>query len=184
MENATASSASNWSWQFVSLRSHRRPARVTAAEAIEQIDIGGPRWFVPRKNHAFCDGCHRAKQYPEILDQVRAAGSTTIDLRRQLAAAAFAHTAKYDRGICRLVCPGFNRKNCRDEARQSFQVAASRFAFRSTSCVMSETRTSRGLYVVQNGSGTSLGGGSISVSARQLNGKELSYNNLLDLDMP
>src|SRR4051812_29943705 len=73
---------------------------VTAAEAIEQIDIGGPSLVrAAAKNHAFVTVATDENQYPDILAQVSATGSTTFDLRRQLAAAAFAHTAKYDQAI-------------------------------------------------------------------------------------
>ena len=73
---------------------------VTAAEAIEQIDIGGPSLVrAAAKNHAFVTVATDAGQYPDILTEIKNAGSTTFDLRRRLAAAAFAHTANYDQTI-------------------------------------------------------------------------------------
>jgi phosphoribosylaminoimidazolecarboxamide formyltransferase/IMP cyclohydrolase len=69
-------------------------------QAIEQIDIGGPTLVrAAAKNHAFTTVATDAAQYSEILDQIAVYGCTTLELRRRLAAAAFAHTARYDRAI-------------------------------------------------------------------------------------
>ena len=73
---------------------------VTHDEAIEQIDIGGPTLVrAAAKNHAFTTIATGAAQYSEILDQITAHGCTTLELRRRLAAEAFAQTARYDRAI-------------------------------------------------------------------------------------
>ena len=73
---------------------------VTQEEAIEQIDIGGPTLVrAAAKNHAFTTIATHAAQYSEILDQIKANGCTTIELRRRLAGEAFAQTARYDRAI-------------------------------------------------------------------------------------
>jgi len=142
-----------------------------------------PRWFGRGQEPCLCDGATDAKQYPEILDQVRAAGSTTIDSSADnFAAAAFSPTRPNTTGNCRLVCPGFHRKNCRGRSPPELpkslhldlrQVNVLRYG--------ENPHQPAGLYVVQNGSGLPWGGLNL-VSARQLNGKELSYNNLLDLD--
>ena len=73
---------------------------VTPEEAIEQIDIGGPTLVrAAAKNHAFTTIATHAAQYSEILDEITLHGCTTPELRRRLAAEAFAHTAGYDRAI-------------------------------------------------------------------------------------
>ena len=73
---------------------------VTVEEAIEQIDIGGPTLVRgAAKNHAFVTIACEPGQYAAILEQFRAGGATTPELRRELAGAAYAHTGKYDTAI-------------------------------------------------------------------------------------
>ncbi len=73
---------------------------VADAEAIEQIDIGGPTLIrAAAKNHRFTAVATAPEQYAEILEQVTTTGGTTLALRRQLATAAFVRTAHYDRAI-------------------------------------------------------------------------------------
>jgi phosphoribosylaminoimidazolecarboxamide formyltransferase/IMP cyclohydrolase len=73
---------------------------VSIEEAIEQIDIGGPSMVrSAAKNHAFVTLATDATQYETILQQIETHGRTTPELRRQLAAAAFARTAAYDTAI-------------------------------------------------------------------------------------
>ena len=143
---------------------------VTLAEAIEKIDIGGPSLVrAAAKNHAFTTIATDAAQYSAILEQVTADGSTTPELRQKLAAEAFAHTAKYDRAIADYFAgqtaegpfpgtlnPSLRRRSVLRYGENPHQQAA--------------------LYAQSNPAGANL------VSARQLHGKGLSYNNLLDLD--
>ncbi|QDU33332.1 Bifunctional purine biosynthesis protein PurH [Poriferisphaera corsica] len=74
---------------------------VTDPEAIEQIDIGGPCMIrSSAKNHRFVTCVTDPKQYDRICnDMDDNAGSTTFNLRRELAAAAFTRTAEYDTAI-------------------------------------------------------------------------------------
>jgi phosphoribosylaminoimidazolecarboxamide formyltransferase / IMP cyclohydrolase len=143
---------------------------VTREEVIEQIDIGGPTLVrAASKNHAFTTIATHASQYSEILEQIAAHGCTTFELRRRLAGEAFAHTAVYDQAIADFfaganaegpfpgtVTLGLTRKMVLRYGENPHQQAA--------------------VYSKIDGCGASV------VSARQLNGKELSYNNLLDLD--
>lgn len=143
---------------------------VTMAEAIEKIDIGGPSLVrAAAKNHAFVTIATDAEQYSEILEQIAANGCTNLELRVRLAGEAFAHTAKYDRAIAAYFAglrtegefPGtlnfsLRRKEVLRYGENPHQKAA--------------------LYATTGQAGANL------VSAMQLNGKELSYNNLLDLD--
>ena len=74
--------------------------QTTFDEAIEQIDVGGPSLIrAAAKNHAFVTVATDAEQYAEILEEISATGSTTPELRRRLAQAAFARLAAYDRTI-------------------------------------------------------------------------------------
>ena len=143
---------------------------VTPEEAIEKIDIGGPTMVrAAAKNHAFCTIATDTSQYSIILEQVQKHGCTSLALRRKLAGEAFAHTASYDTAIAAYfagetavgpfpgtLCLTLNRKTLLRYGENPHQQAA--------------------LYSVTNGAGANV------VSAQQLHGKELSYNNLLDLD--
>jgi phosphoribosylaminoimidazolecarboxamide formyltransferase / IMP cyclohydrolase len=68
----------------------------TADECVEQIDIGGPSMVRgAAKNHPSVAVVTSPGQYDEVLAALRD-GGTTLELRRRLAAQAFAHTATYD----------------------------------------------------------------------------------------
>ncbi|MEM6258849.1 MAG: IMP cyclohydrolase [Planctomycetota bacterium] len=75
--------------------------KVSDAEAIEQIDIGGPSMVrSAAKNHAYVSIVTDPKQYDSVANNIeRHDGATTLDLRRSLAAAAFTRTAEYDTAI-------------------------------------------------------------------------------------
>jgi phosphoribosylaminoimidazolecarboxamide formyltransferase/IMP cyclohydrolase len=149
----------------------------TFPEAIEQIDIGGPSLVrAAAKNHAFTTIATRPEQYPEVLAQVRGHGSTTPDLRRRLAGEAFALTARYDRAIADY----FARSATAAASPASGELFAESVELRLTrldTLRYGENPHQRAaLYALSDSQGDSL------VQARKLHGKELSYNNLLDLD--
>ena len=143
---------------------------VTLGEAIEQIDIGGPALVrAAAKNHAFTTIATDAQQYSLILDQVAARGCTTLELRRQLAGEAFVHTAAYDRVIADYFAGA--------AAAGPFPAALHLGLKRR--CVLrygENPHQQAALYGDARAAGANL------VTARQLHGKELSFNNLLDLD--
>ena len=74
---------------------------VKDAEAIEQIDIGGPSMIRSgAKNHRFVAVVTDPSQYDAVCNDLDAHdGATSLDLRRRLAASAFARTASYDTAI-------------------------------------------------------------------------------------
>ncbi len=74
---------------------------VTDADAIEQIDIGGPSMVrSAAKNHAYATIITDPKQYASVANDIEHnTGSTTLATRRSLAAAAFTRTAEYDTAI-------------------------------------------------------------------------------------
>ena len=74
---------------------------VTDAEAIEQIDIGGPSMIrSSAKNHRFVTCVTDPRQYDMVSNDMDAnGGATNLVLRQQLAAAAFTRTAQYDTAI-------------------------------------------------------------------------------------
>ena len=66
-------------------------------EALENIDVGGPAMLrAGAKNHADVTVVVDPADYPAVLAELEASGSTSIDTRGRLAAKAFAHTAGYD----------------------------------------------------------------------------------------
>ena len=73
---------------------------VTKAQAIEQIDIGGPSLVrAAAKNAKFTSIVTNPEQYSSVLDEITSSGSTSQEMRDKLSAAAFAMTAEYDRAI-------------------------------------------------------------------------------------
>lgn len=143
---------------------------VADAEAIEQIDIGGPALVrAAAKNHAFVTLATSNDQYGEILEQIRTMGCTTYALRRRLAGEAFAHTARYDQAIAAY----FAREQADQPLPATLLLCLSR---RAVLRYGENPHQQAALYADEPASTVGL------VGARQLNGKELSYNNLLDLD--
>jgi len=138
---------------------------VSLEDAIEQIDIGGPSMIrSAAKNHAFVTVATDPGQYETILHQVRAHGCTTPSLRRELAGAAFARTAKYDAAIAAYFAQGEKNRVTLELVRR----AELRYG--------ENPHQTAALYALPNAGPYAL------VNAEQLHGKELSYNNLLDLN--
>ena len=75
--------------------------QVRDSEAIEQIDIGGPTMIrSAAKNHRFVTCITDPAQYDPVINELGAQdGATSLELRRQLAATAFARTCQYDSAI-------------------------------------------------------------------------------------
>src|SRR5579884_524515 len=72
----------------------------TFLTAIEHIDIGGPAMLrAAAKNHEHVAAVVDPADYAELIETLRRDEGTTLDLRRRLAAKAFAHTARYDGAI-------------------------------------------------------------------------------------
>jgi phosphoribosylaminoimidazolecarboxamide formyltransferase/IMP cyclohydrolase len=146
---------------------------VTDEEAIENIDIGGPSLVRgAAKNHAFTTIVTSADQYAEVLAAIQATGATTYELRRKLAGAAYAQTGKYDSMIAGYFAKGA-ASTTGDEYPSDLSLKLRRVETlrygenpHQTAALYSEPTPPAGTLV----------------TAKQLNGKELSYNNLLDLD--
>lgn len=143
-----------------------------AAEAIELIDIGGPSLLrAAAKNHAFTSVISHARQYDDLVEAV-ANGGFTLAQRRKLAADAIAHTAAYDSMIAawmaqQLVDPP---KAATLPARLTLDLEQ-RMPLR-----YGENPHQPAAFYAPTGTHGGLAG------LRQLSGKELSYNNLADLD--
>jgi phosphoribosylaminoimidazolecarboxamide formyltransferase / IMP cyclohydrolase len=138
------------------------------ATAIENIDIGGPALIrSAAKNHAHVTVLTQPEQYQAVIAAVSKEGGTHLPLRRQLAAAAFAHTAAYDSVIAAWA------------EREEGVLFPDRMAFsgrlRQVLRYGENPHQQAALYVTDN----SRPG---VADATQLQGKELSYNNLNDTD--
>ena len=151
----------------------RKPG-VTRADVIEQIDIGGPAMIrSAAKNHQSVAVIVDPSDYPMVLRELRGHGNTLPpELLKKLAAKAFAHTAGYDAAIAQWF--DCERRNAPGE-----QYFAQRVAF--TGEKLQDLRYGENPH--QKAAFYSIGEPSPSLAnARQLGGKELSYNNILDAD--
>jgi phosphoribosylaminoimidazolecarboxamide formyltransferase/IMP cyclohydrolase len=161
---------------------------VTDDEAIEQIDIGGPTLIRgAAKNHAFTAVASSTEHYAAILEQMAGQGGTTLSWRRKLAAEAFEMIARYDRAIADYFTAG-NLSHVLEEGRgasaETEELNTGRFPLsvalqlerRGVLRYGENPHQQAALYASSKPAGANL------LSARQLHGKELSYNNLLDLD--
>ncbi len=146
---------------------------VTVAEAIEQIDIGGPSMIrSSAKNHAYVGVVTRADQYDAVLSALKS-GPLSDGLRRELAAAAFEMTARYDRAIANYMA-GITAES---EEDATFPKTLSLDYERRATLRYGENPHQQAAFYVEPAAGAATLAG-----AEQLHGKELSYNNLLDLD--
>ena len=143
---------------------------VTPEEAIENIDIGGPTMVrAAAKNHQFVTVVTTPEQYSPVLEQIQKNVSTTLQLRQSLAHDAFAMTAQYDTAISRYFSEQLEG--------EAFPTTLNLKYHRTNVLRYGENpHQQAAVYVDSRASGPGV------LTARQLNGKELSYNNLLDLD--
>jgi phosphoribosylaminoimidazolecarboxamide formyltransferase/IMP cyclohydrolase len=143
--------------------------RVTAAEVIEQIDIGGPSMLrSAAKNHEAVTVVVDPADYARVIEALRSGGPDAA-LRRELAVKVFRETATYDAAIARWLA----------ETGGAMADGLPAFVFlaleRRQSLRYGENPDQQAAFYV-----TGERGGLADLS--QLGGKELSFNNLLDLD--
>jgi phosphoribosylaminoimidazolecarboxamide formyltransferase/IMP cyclohydrolase len=140
-------------------------------EIVENIDIGGPSMVrSAAKNHAWVAIVTDPGDYPALLDALEENdGATSLSLRKQLAAKAFAATAAYDSMIAQWFAFG--------DQGQLFPDVLPLTMKRSTELRYGENPHQKAaLY-------TPAGPHSRGIAqAEQIQGKELSYNNLNDAD--
>lgn len=147
---------------------------VTDEEAIENIDIGGPSLVRgSAKNHAFTTIVTAPDQYAEVLEQINATGATTYELRRKCAGRAYAFTGAYDQAIAAYFAKTSGEAGATETFPESINIPLRRV---DTLRYGENPHQPAALYAEPSPPSGTL------VSAKQLNGKELSYNNLLDLD--
>ena len=139
---------------------------VDPADAVEMIDIGGPALLrAAAKNHDAVGAVVDAADYPAILRELRERGGVSRATRLRLAGKAFAHTAAYDADVAAWFARG-----------EPFPPRLTRTWRKAQDLRYGENPHQAAAYYVEDGAAVGL------ASARQLHGKELSYNNLLDAD--
>ena len=138
---------------------------VTIEEAIENIDIGGPSMLrSAAKNWADVTVVCNPEDYAQILSEIKACGNTKKETRLQLSAKAYTHTAQYDAMIATYMRrqAGLNEKLFLEfDLKQSLRYGEN-------------PHQEAKFYAAQQPVSYSL------ASAKQLHGKDLSYNNIQD----
>jgi phosphoribosylaminoimidazolecarboxamide formyltransferase/IMP cyclohydrolase len=136
-------------------------------EAIENIDIGGPSMLrSAAKNHESVTVVVDPADYPEVMEQVRQNGGTTLELRRKLAAKVYARTAAYDNAIAGHLERAFEPQSPTTALPAQLRVSAP---------------LAQPLRYGENPHQAAALYGAFAEYFAQLHGKELSYNNILDL---
>ncbi len=148
---------------------------VSLSDAIEKIDIGGPTMVrAAAKNYKFCAIASNPAQYSEILAEISANGFLSENLRLKLSREAFTHTAEYDTAISNYF---IRLKSDPTPENTTFAPSVSlNLNLQKTLRYGENPHQNAALYTFADTAPHAL------VNAKQLNGKELSYNNLLDLD--
>jgi phosphoribosylaminoimidazolecarboxamide formyltransferase/IMP cyclohydrolase len=143
-------------------------------EVIENIDIGGPAMIrSAAKNHERVAVVVEPADYGRVLAEIQAAGEVSDGLRYELARKAFAHTAAYDGAIASHL----GRLNSPQAPLADFPATMHLSARLQRPLRYGENPHQKAaFYALDEAAGPSL------ARAQVLQGKELSYNNLLDLD--
>ena len=144
---------------------------VTLAEAIEQIDIGGPAMLrASAKNHAHLTVLCDPDQYHTYLEELRQNGvEASLNFRQKCALSTFKHTANYDSAIASYL------------SSQSTQESSPKTEFNLSGKELQTLRYGENPHQAATWyqSGTTPTGWT---NSSILQGKELSYNNLVDLE--
>ncbi|XWX62713.1 bifunctional phosphoribosylaminoimidazolecarboxamide formyltransferase/IMP cyclohydrolase [Desulfitobacterium sp. AusDCA] len=147
---------------------------VSFEDAIENIDIGGPTMVrAAAKNQERVAIVVNPKRYADVLQSLKAEGEISYAMRKQLAAEAFAHTADYDKAIADYL----EKQQAKEKGTESIFPET----FRLTAEKVQDLRYGENpqqkaaFYRSSNAEGTLAGG-------VQLQGKELSYNNWVDME--
>ena len=147
--------------------------KCSLADAIENIDIGGPTMVrAAAKNNAFVNIVVNAADYTSVLEEMKANnGATSQATRFDLAIKAYEHTAAYDGAIANYFghkVPGGN-----DEFPRTFNT---QFTKSQDMRYGENSHQNSAFYVEKNPPAGSI------ATAKQLQGKALSYNNIADTD--
>ena len=144
-------------------------ANVTREDAVENIDIGGPAMVrSAAKNFRYVSVIVNPARYEAVLAEIKHLGEVSDATRMQLAQEAFSHTAEYDAAISRY----FSREIGEGEFPGKLIMAWDKLQDlrygenpHQTAAFYRDVHTTAGI-----------------AAAKQIFGKELSYNNIVDLE--
>jgi phosphoribosylaminoimidazolecarboxamide formyltransferase/IMP cyclohydrolase len=138
------------------------------ATAVENIDIGGPAMIrSAAKNHGYVAVCTELADLEEVLAELQADGTTSLGLRKRLAARAYARTAAYDAAISAWFAEAVGEEWPKRRAFAGELVQTMRYG--------ENPHQAAAFYRFANPrTGVA--------TAQQWQGKELSYNNINDTD--
>ena len=140
---------------------------VTLEDAIENIDIGGPSMLrSAAKNHQSVTVVVDPADYGRVADQVSSGGETTLELRRELAVKVYSRTAAYDGAIALHLANVYEQDQPSEDLPDKLVVRADKL---------------QNLRYGENPHQRAALYGRFGEFYRQLHGKALSYNNILDL---
>lgn len=143
---------------------------VTLEDAIENIDIGGPAMVrASAKNHRDVVIIVNPARYKEVVAEIRDKGQVMSSTRFRLALEAFNHTAEYDRCIADYLA-GLSEDQ---EFPQTFSVTGNRLQ----TLRYGENPHQKAAFYQDNTAAAGTVG-----AAKQLQGKELSFNNIVDVE--
>lgn len=143
---------------------------VTLEEAIENIDIGGPAMVrAAAKNHRYVLVVVNPQRYGDVLNAL-GRGEMSEEFRLELAREAFAHTAAYDGAISAYL------SGLKEPAGGFEDLWQKQYELVQTLRYGENPHQQAAFYRDPSITGPCVGG------AEQLHGKELSYNNILDLN--
>ena len=157
-------------------------------DAIENIDIGGPAMLrAAAKNHARTSVVVDPSQYDSLLESLRS-GGTTLAQRRGFAAKAYAHTSSYDGQVTQWLSAGQDAQVPREAgmpvaaaqdpvAPEAWPRTFNLSLDLASSLRYGENPHQRGALYLEKDAPSG-----IVATARFVQGKELSYNNLADAD--
>ncbi|TRN21519.1 bifunctional phosphoribosylaminoimidazolecarboxamide formyltransferase/IMP cyclohydrolase [Vibrio furnissii] len=153
----------------------------TLADAVENIDIGGPTMVrSAAKNHKDVTIIVNASDYDRVIAEMDANDqSLTLDTRFDLAIAAFEHTAAYDGMIANYfgtMVPSYGENKEGDEASKFPRTFNQQFIKKQDMRYGENSHQDAAFYVEATPEEASVS------TARQIQGKALSYNNIADTD--
>ena len=144
----------------------------TVDEAVENIDIGGPAMLrAAAKNHAAVTVVVEPSDYDAVLTAIRAVGEVPHEMRLGLAARAFAHVASYDSAVAHWL--GWHSEMDGAEMPDDLVLPTHKVMQLRYGENPHQRAAVYSLGISRNGT---IG------AAKQVQGKELSYNNFLDAD--
>ncbi|WP_390883031.1 bifunctional phosphoribosylaminoimidazolecarboxamide formyltransferase/IMP cyclohydrolase [Kovacikia minuta] len=151
---------------------------VTLAEEIEQIDIGGPALLrASAKNHAHLTVLCSSAQYEGYLEELRQnRGETSLTFRQRCALQAFRHTGSYDRAIAAYLERQEAEAKEQEVEANDLPVTFTLFGQQLQALRYGENPHQPAAWYQMADTTTGW------AAATKLQGKELSYNNLVDLE--